>query len=454
MATINKRGNKYRIRVYMGYDVNGKQIERTKTWTAPSDWSEKRAEKEAQRQALLFEEEIRNGALQSSMKFSVFADYWLKMYAESNLRQKTIFDYRKLLKQINLAIGHIPLEKITPIHLLEFYKTLASTVSDDSSYFCTVDLKPKIKSVNKTQSDFAHQSGVSLTTLASAIRGKPISKRSAELISRQLGERLELSFQPTTMNATISASTIRHYHRLISSILSDAVKWQYIPYNPCSRITPPKSTSAEISYLDDVQAKQLLTLLQHSPAIYRRAITLLLLTGLRRSELMGLEWTDIDFVNHTMTIRRTSQYLPHQGIYTDKTKNRSSQRIMVISPQVIHILREQQDWQQRESQRLGEAWCNNDRIITNEDGTAMSPNRLSNWFYKFIRSTDLPPIHLHSLRHTYATLCIANGVPLTAVAAQLGHATVATTANIYAHAIKSAQVAAADKIGQLFASSI
>lgn len=454
MATISKRGNKYRIRVYMGYDVNGKQIERTKTWAPPPNWTEKRAAKEAQRQALLFEEELRNGVIQPSMKFAAFADYWMKMYAEDHLRQKTIFGYCELLKQINPIIGHIPLEKITPIHLLEFYKQLANTASNKSLFHCTVDLKHKIKITNKTQANFSHQSGVSLTTLGTAMQGKPISKKSAELISTQLGEKLEVSFQPVKTNSGVSASTVRHYHRLISSILSDAVKWQYIPYNPCSRVTPPKSAYAEVSYLDDIQAKHLLVLLQKSPAIYRRAVTLLLLTGLHRSELMGLEWSDIDFTKHTMAIRRTSQYLPHRGIYTDDTKNKSSRRIVALSSQVIHILREQQDWQKREAQRLGEAWCNNDRIITNENGRPMSPDRLSNWFYKFIRSTDLPQIHLHSLRHTYATLCIANGVPLTAVAAQLGHATVATTANIYAHAIKSAQIAAADKIGQLFANSI
>ena len=80
----------------------------------------------------------------------------------------------------------------------------------------------------------------------------------------------------------------------------------------------------------------------------------------------------------------------------------------------------------------------------------MHPDRLSHWFGKFIKRTDLPPIHLHSLRHTYATLCIAKGVPITAVAAQLGHASVSTTTTIYAHAIKSAQIAAADKVGKIF----
>ena len=85
-----------------------------------------------------------------------------------------------------------------------------------------------------------------------------------------------------------------------------------------------------------------------------------------------------------------------------------------------------------------------------EDGRAMRPDRLTHWFTRFVRRADLPPIHLHSIRHTYATLCIADNIPLTAVAAQLGHANVWTTAKIYAHSIQTAEASAALKIGERF----
>ncbi|OKZ68140.1 MAG: hypothetical protein BHV88_13565 [Clostridiales bacterium 41_12_two_minus] len=194
----------------------------------------------------------------------------------------------------------------------------------------------------------------------------------------------------------------------------------------------------------------MLKLLQSEPGMYRRAISLLLLTGLRRGELLGLEWKDIDFKNRTLTISRTSQYLPKRGVYTDEPKNKSSRRLVLISTQVVLILQEQQRWQAFQASQLGNGWDPCGRIITGEDGSPLHPDRLTRWFAKFIQRTDLPPVHIHSLRHTYATLCIAQGVPITAVAAQMGHANVATTATIYAHAIKSAQIAAADKIGGLF----
>lgn len=451
MATIKKRGRGYLFRVYAGYDSNGKQIEKTKTWTPPSDWSEKRAEKEALHQAALFEEQVRTGAIAGGkVKFADFAGRWFTEYAESRLRSRTVARYRELITRVNSELGHIPLDKIRPTHLLEFYRHLECTEPKNATYQCICDLRGRLHLIGVTQTEFSKRYHVSLTTLARACRREPISRRSAEKISAGLHSPMGAVFESCNPEKAISSTTVQHYHSLVSSILTAAVNWQYIPYNPCSRIAPPKAASPDVAYLDDGQSKHLMELLQSEPGIYRRAISLLLLTGLRRGELLGLEWKDIDFENRTLTISRTSQYLPERGVYTDEPKNKSSRRLVLISAQVVLVLREQQRWQLLRAEQLGTAWDSCDRVVTSEDGTPMHPDRLTRWFAKFIQQTDLPPVHIHSLRHTYATLCIAQGVPITAVAAQLGHANVATTATIYAHAIKSAQIAAADKIGGLF----
>lgn len=183
--------------------------------------------------------------------------------------------------------------------------------------------------------------------------------------------------------------------------------------------------------------------------MYRRAILILLLTGMRRGELLGLEEKDIDWQNHIIRIERTSQYLSGRGVYTDDTKNATSHRQIHISPEAVKILEEQLQWQRYRTEKSGNLWPGNGRIFTSENGDPLRPDRLSSWFRKFIRRSELPQINIHSLRHTYATLCIAKGVPLTAVAEQLGHANVATTATIYAHAIKSAQIAGANKISSI-----
>lgn len=136
MATITRRGNSYQFRVYAGYDLSGKQIVKSKTWTPPADWSEKRAEKEAAVQAALFEDQVRNGlAGNGKIRFADFADLWFTQYAEKQLRPRTVARYRELLVRINLSIGHLSLEKIRPVNLLEFYGTLANAEPSNATYW-------------------------------------------------------------------------------------------------------------------------------------------------------------------------------------------------------------------------------------------------------------------------------------------------------------------------------
>lgn len=451
MATIQKRGKSFRIRAYSGYDLDGKQIERTITWTPPDGMTDRQAEKEAQRQAVLFEEKIRNGeACNGRIRFADFAEQWLVAYAQPQLRPRTVARYEELLVRINAAIGHLSLDKIRPTHLLDFYRCLGKSEPSNASYICTVNLKSVLKERKITKTAFSALTGISLTTLSTAYQQKPISRKSADKISAGLHVSLESFFRPTTPGKSLSSSTIQHYHRLISNILNDAVGWQYIPYNPCSRISAPKADTPDIEYLDDDQAKHLAELISHEPGYYQRPILILLLTGLRRSELLGLEWQDIDWSNKTLRVVRTSQCLPQQGVFTDFTKNETSKRLVIISDQVVKVLQEQYLWQQQQRKQFGSEWIDSQRLVTAPNGAPIHPDRLTHWFSKFIKRTDLPQIHLHSLRHTYATLCIAKGVPITAVAAQLGHANVSTTTTIYAHAIKSAQIAAADKVGYIF----
>ena len=170
---------------------------------------------------------------------------------------------------------------------------------------------------------------------------------------------------------------------------------------------------------------------------------LLLLTGMRREEAMGLEWKDIDFDRSLIHIMRTSQYVAHKGILTGDTKTISSERVIKVPQTLIEDLKYYREWQNKERDKVGDRWEDHDRLFTQCNGRPMSPQTYTSWFKKFIENTDLPKIVPHSLRHTNATLQIANNVPLTTVANRLGHATPATTTTVYSHAIKSADAAAA-----------
>ena len=178
-------------------------------------------------------------------------------------------------------------------------------------------------------------------------------------------------------------------------------------------------------------------------------IILLIYTGLRRGELCGLEWKDIDFDNQTMSVQRNSLYLPDKGIYTDTTKTRSSMRVIKLPAVACQLLKDHKVWQNKERLQLGDQWHNTDRLFTQWDGNPIHPDTVSGWFAKFIKKTDLPPVTLHSLRHTNATLLIANKADIRTVSQRLGHAQTSTTVNIYAHAIQSADAAAAEVLDDI-----
>lgn len=144
-------------------------------------------------------------------------------------------------------------------------------------------------------------------------------------------------------------------------------------------------------------------------------------------------------------------YLPDKEIFEDETKNETSNRIIKLSQSAIAYLRAYKVWQTELRLKMGDRWVNTNRIFTTAEGQPLHPDRLTSWFSKFVKahSDVLPPISIHSLRHTNATLQIAGGVPLTTVAKRLGHADTVTTSKIYAHAIKSADEAAAETLENL-----
>ena len=165
--------------------------------------------------------------------------------------------------------------------------------------------------------------------LRSCIAGNNISAASAEKIAAFFGvDKAELF--TAQEDKGLSDKTIMHYHRLLSSIFTVAVQWQVIFSNPCDRVKPPKVKRKEARYLDEHEAAELLKALDGEPFKYVAMIELLLYTGLRRAELLGLEWRDIDFLNSCIHIKRNSLYVADKGTFEGSTKNESSNRVIKL----------------------------------------------------------------------------------------------------------------------------
>jgi len=466
MAQIIKRGNTYTIRVSAGFNSAGKRIKKNLSWTPDSGMTAKQIEKELARQSALFENKVKSGSvIDSKVRFSDFADKWMKEHAEKQLAPKTIYEYSRLLVRINEAIGNIRLDRLRPYHLMEFYNNLAEEDVRDARRFVAIsDLSAAIKESAKSRSMLSNLSGIHTNTIRSACIGNPISEKSAQGLAKALGGKVSDYFKRSDSDKPLTGNTIKHYHRLISTILGTAVIWQIIESNPCSRVEAPKITTSESHYLDEEEAQRVVELLENEPIQLRTMITLLIYSGFRRGELGGLQWSDIDFVNNVIHVRRVTQYLPKQGVFVKETKNRGSTRTIKISSIALVLLKQFKTWQDTERLRLGEAWQSEYREIAKENkkkfqrvewlfttwnGMPIFPDTVTSQFKEFIKRNNLPYVGIHGLRHTNATLQIASGVNLRTVSSRLGHTQTSTTSNIYSHAIQSADAAAAETLENL-----
>lgn len=450
MANVERRGNNYRITVSAGFDSNNKQIRVKMTWKPDPGMTERQIQKELDRQTVLFEESVRSGQYTNgNIKFKDFAERWFRDYAKDHLRQRTYCEYRKTTKRIYAAIGHIRLDRLQPHHLLAFYKQLEECDSFVAvRYVVHGDLKAIISGQGVTIDSFAKIAGVSVSTLKSALAGKNVSAQSANLICAAAEQPITTIFQEVRGEPKkLAPKTILHYHTVISSILERAVKWQIIRENPCRRIDPPKVPRHEIDHLDDEEAVKFLDALSDESIENQTMFSLLLYVGLRRGELLGLEWTDINFENGVISVRRTSQYDPSLGVFEDTTKTEQSKRSIRITDSLLQLLKAHRAAQAAMKLQAGDRWSsewtNHPRLFTNLKGEPMSPSTPLNRLKCILRRSGLPDVSLHSLRHTNATLLIGQGVDIRTVSGRLGHSQTSTTINIYTHELKSADAAAA-----------
>lgn len=244
----------------------------------------------------------------------------------------------------------------------------------------------------------------------------------------------------------LSPKTIRHVLGLVSDIFAYAVRMGIVRDNPCGRVVLPKLVRKEKKIYTVEETVRLMELLRNEPVKYRAFYYLLIYSGCRRGELLGLEWQDVDFSNCLISIRRTSCYTPDRGTYTDTTKTEHSKRTLKIPQEVMDILCELREFQLRQADIFGEKWVETGRLFTKENGEPQHPNTSYHWLEKFCARNGLPFHGIHSFRHLFASLLVGNGVDIVTVSGVLGHSAVSTTSNIYCHMLEDARARASDTV--------
>lgn len=248
----------------------------------------------------------------------------------------------------------------------------------------------------------------------------------------------------------LAPKTIRHNLSFISDVFSYAVKMDLLSDNPCRKVTIPKGEVKEKQIYSQEEMVLLLTRISGEPTKYRAFFFLIAYSGFRRSEMLGLEWKDIDFENNIITVKRTSNYTAERGIYTDTTKTKRSQRVLKISPYIMGILKELKDEQDEEALRLGDKWMDSDRLFVKWNGEPMNNQTPYGWLKEFCEKNELPFYGIHSFRHFAASALISAGLDVTTVSGALGHCNSGTTLNVYSHMFQNAQARVAEAMDGAF----
>lgn len=254
-----------------------------------------------------------------------------------------------------------------------------------------------------------------------------------------------LKVSPITQKE-MAVATIKHSYHVLKGSLDKAVLAGIIPRSPCSGIMLPKGQKKPAVVYDEAQIKQLIAAAKGTEM--EIVIDIELCLGLRRGELLGLQWDDIDFEKNQIHVVRNRVVVNGKSIVKDP-KTESSRRTVDVPVQLIQKLRQHKTNCIANRLRLGKDYTVTDFVIVHPDGRPIYPEYLSQLFTKLQKKADLPKCRFHDLRHLCASIMLMQGVNVKVAQEHLGHKDISTTMNIYSHVLPSVAKEAAQKIGAL-----
>ena len=455
MATIEKYTGKdgltYRITVYNGVDSKGKRIRHRMNYKPAPGMTPRQIEKAAQRAAADFERSIEQGfALDNRQTFSEYAAYVIDLKERTGTKTRTLDRYRDMMVRINQAIGHIKLADLRPQHLNGFYKNLAEPGirMGGGSAKAKIDMVAWLKKNKISRGKLAEKAGIAAATVGVAVKGETVTIEKAQAIAQAMEKKLDEVFNVEKNMEPLSDKTILEHHRLISTILAQAEKEMLVPYNAAAKASPPRTTKKTPNYFQPETVAAILEALEAEPLKWRLITHLLIVTGCRRGEIMGLRWEKVDFDNNRVKIDRALISSKSKGVYEESTKT-SDIRYLTLPRETMDLLRLHKREQLRLQLANGDRWLHTGYVFTQDNGDRMNPDSITGWLHDFSRRHNLPNINPHAFRHTVASVLLANGTDIVTVSKQLGHASITTTESFYSHIIEENKAKASECIADV-----
>jgi integrase len=252
---------------------------------------------------------------------------------------------------------------------------------------------------------------------------------------RKLTARHLQMFYASKQRGGTSVSRIIRFQAVLHKALDHAKAIRLVNFNVADGLKLPKYERHKARFLTPEQARLLLQ--EAEKKDLDALIALALITGLRRGEVLGLRWDDIDFDNKVLRISRTVNYYPNYGFVEGKPKTESSERTIRLPQVIINMLVRHREQQQKRQIEVGSSWINPDLVFTSNKGNFILYGTLTRWFSKLVRDAGLPPMRFHDLRHSAATILLSMKVQANVVQQILGHSDVKTTLGTYGHILQS-----------------
>lgn len=417
----NKKGISFKIEVSNGYDVTGKKIRETTTFVPEPGMTERQAEKAARKFADEFEDKVKNGDSISGNKMTLeaFIKEWLEIYAPAQLEPTTLHLYADVIKKhVIPVLGHMKIGKIKTYHVEKLFISLSqggSRIDGSTGGYSTNSIKT-VRTAFSSALTCAERLGI--------IERNPVHR--AKLPKLEEEEK-------------IRCFTVDEARRFLEFVDDDYEDWK-------------SKHSSKISF-DTLGCTN-----EYAPKMqYRAFFQIALLGGLRRGEIVALEWKNIDFKKNLIHIKQ-SAYRGKGGNGIKAPKTKSSFRSVALPQPVMDLLKKYQDAQDEYRRSIGDQWKGADWVFIAEDGTNLNLSSPYNKFRRLLvkynkgvpEKEKLPIICLHDLRHTNASLLVrSNQIDIKSISAKLGHSDPGITMKYYVHSYEEAEAETAEILGKM-----
>ncbi len=340
----------------------------------------------------------------SKLTVKAYLEKWLTEGAKPQVAAKTLERYREILDDYVIpTLGGRPLAKLTPLEVQALYRQL-----EESGRRRRKTRAPKVPKRGKAKAE---------------ARPEPTPETPPE-------------------PKGLSAMTVLHVHQVFHAALARAVRWNLVVRNVADAVEPPRPTRTEMAALDEAQVSALLAASAGHPL--HVPLVLAVLTGLRRGELFGLKWGDLDLDAGTLTVRRSLEKTK-AGVAFKEPKTTKSRRVVTLPALAVSTLRRYRAEQAERHLAVGRRLGPESLVFLTLEGTPADPDTVRG-LTRLCAKAKVPRIRWHDLRHTHASLLLKAGVGVRVVADRLGHATPTLTMNTYAHVLAGQDADAAAKL--------